>query len=148
MKTFILFLSLAALLLSSCSILPNRDLNSARARWQNAHISHYRYQLRVGCFCAFMDRMPLTVEVANGAVKSMAYNDGTPVPQDQQQTFAAYAPIDKMFAFTADAVHTADEVKVEYDATYGYPASVQIDRAKNAADDELALSITNFERLP
>lgn len=148
MKTFILFLTLAALLLSSCSILPNRDLNSAKARWQNAHVSHYRYQLRVGCFCAFMDRMPLMVEVANGTLKSMAYNDGTPVPPDQLPTFARYSPIDTMFSFTADALHRADEVKVEYDATYGFPSTVQIDYMKDAVDDELALSITNFERLP
>ena len=148
MKNTIITLTLAALLVSSCSLLPNRDINSAQARWQNAHILHYRYQLSVSCFCAFRDRMPLSVEVANGAVQSMKYSDGTPVPQDQLETFARYAPIETMFSFTADALHRADEVKVEYDPTYGFPARLQIDYIKAAVDDELALSVTNFEPLP
>ena len=148
MKTIIISLTLAALLLSSCSILPNRDFNAAQSRWQNSHLSHYRYSIHVGCFCAFMDRMPLSIEVANGAVQSMTYNDGTPVPQDQTENFARYSTIDAVFGVTADALHRADDVKVAYDPTYGFPSSVQIDYMRNAADDELTLSLSNFQPLP
>lgn len=148
MKNTLIFSFIAALLLSSCSLLPNFDFNAARSRWQSAHVTHYRYDLHVGCFCAFVDRMPLTIEVENGAVKSMLYSDGTPVPQDQREIFARYAPMDTMFAFTADALHRADEAKVEYDAKYGFPATVQIDYIRQAADDELGLSVTNFQPLP
>jgi hypothetical protein len=148
MKTIIIFLTLAALVLSSCSILPNRDFNAAQFRWQNSHLSHYRYTIHVGCFCAFMDTMPLTIEVANGAVQSMSYSDGSPVPPDQLASFARYSTIEAVFSLTADALHRADEVKVAYDRTYGFPSTVQIDYMKDAVDDELALSVTSFQPLP
>jgi hypothetical protein len=148
MKNILFSSIIAALLLSSCSLLPNFDFNAAQSRWQSAHLTHYRYDLHVGCFCAFVDRMPLSIEVENGTVKSMLYNDGTPVPQDQQEIFARYAPIDTMFAFTADALHRADETKVEYDAKYGFPATLYIDYIRQAADDELSLSASNFQPLP
>ncbi len=148
MKNIIIFLTLAALLLSSCSILPNRDFNSASLRWQNSNVSHYRYNLSVGCFCGFTDRMPLTIEVSNGAAQSMVFSDGTPVPQEQRQYFDRYSTIDSLFSFTGESLHKADEVKVAYDPTYGFPSNVQIDFYKNAVDDELALSVTDFQPLP
>ena len=148
MKNILMLSALAALVLSSCSILPNRDLNSAQSRWQSARVTHYRYNVHVGCFCAFTDRMPLTVEVANGVTKSMTYSDGTPVPQDQAEWFANYSSIDKLFTLTTEGVSKADDIKVEYDAKYGFPSTVYIDYIRQAADDELSLSVTNFQPLP
>ena len=146
-KTLLLFAALA-LLLSSCSILPNRALASARNRWRNANVSHYRYNLAVGCFCAFTQKMPLTVEVQNGALRSMVYRDGMPVSAEEMQIFAPYSTIDNLFGFTAETLRKADDVKAGYDATYGFPANVQIDFIRNAADDELTLTVTNFQPLP
>ncbi len=148
MKSIILFLTLSALLLSSCSILPNRDFSSSHARWQNSHITHYRYSVHVGCFCPFTQRMPLTIEVSNGIVQSIVLNDGTPVPQDQLEMFSRYSTIGALFALTGDALRTADDVKVQYDAAYGFPSTVYIDYIRNAVDDELSLSVTNFHPLP
>ena len=148
MKNVLFSSIIASVLLSSCSFLPNNAFNSAQTRWRNANVSHYRYAVHVGCFCAFTERMPLTVEVNNGTVTSMAYKDGTPVASDQLPTFAQYSTIDALFALTSEALRTADEVKVQYDPSYGFPSTVQIDRIRNAADDELSLSVSNFERLP
>ncbi len=148
MKNILIALAIAALLLSSCSILPNRDFNAAQSRWQNSNISHYRYNLNVGCFCGFTDRMPLSIEVSNGSVRSIAYNDGTPVPSEQLQYFERYSTIDSLFNFTGETLRKADEVHASYDPIYGFPSSVQIDFYKNAVDDELALTITGFQPLP
>ena len=41
----------------------------------------------------------------------------------------------------------ADEVTVKYDATYGFPTEATIDVVKEAIDDELYLTISNFEEL-
>ena len=146
-KTLLLFATLA-LLMSSCSILPNRALASARDRWRNANVSHYRYNLAVGCFCAFTQKMPLTVEVQDGKLRSMVYKDGTPVSAEETQIFAPYSTMDSLFDFTGETLRKADDVKVDYDPAYGFPASVQIDFIRNAADDELTLTVTNFQPLP
>jgi len=37
---------------------------------------------------------------------------------------------------------------VTYDSTYGYPVEINIDFIKNAIDDELYLSASEFEVLP
>jgi len=39
-------------------------------------------------------------------------------------------------------------VIVKYDPTYGFPTEATIDFVKEATDDELYLSISNFEELP
>src|SRR5262249_48797285 len=109
------------------------------------NLSHYRFELTVSCFCAFTQRMPLTIEVQGGKVVSMTYNDGSPVPEADRQIFASYETIDGLFNFTQDAISKADQIKVEYDSTYGYPSDVQIDFVKNAADDELYLTVQSLE---
>ncbi len=78
----------------------------------------------------------------------MVFNDGTPLPEDEFQLFARYATIDSLFDFTGKTLRSADEIQVEYDPTYGFPAKVQIDFLKQAVDDELSLSVTNFQLLP
>ncbi len=148
MKKLFLSIMLAGAVLTSCSYFANSELSRARARWQAANIHHYKYKLGVGCFCAFTERMPLTIEVMDGQVQSMSYQDGSPVTGQDRLTFAPYQTIDSLFDFTSETIGTADEVKADYDATYGYPVNVQIDQIRNAADDELFLTVSDFQPLP
>ncbi|HSB03196.1 MAG TPA: DUF6174 domain-containing protein, partial [Anaerolineales bacterium] len=92
-------------------------------------------------------------------VVSMEYQNGKEIDTSSRELFEKYATIDKIFAgierdFQDTAAtgdpdpRKADEVLVEYDETYGFPTKVNIDFIKNAVDDELALTISNFEKLP
>jgi hypothetical protein len=148
MKVSSALLALLLLVSTACSPRAGSELSRHQATWHAAGIDHYRFDLHVGCFCVFSDRMPLSIEVLDGRAVSIAYNDGTPVPAAEQATFASYATIDALFTFTADAISRADEIKVSYDPQYGFPSDVQIDFARGAADDELTLSVTSFEALP
>lgn len=148
MKKTLLILTFFTIILSACSPLAGSELDRNRQKWIRAGIHHYRFEINVGCFCAFTQRMPLTIEVKDGLLLSMAYSDGKTVPQDERQPFANYQTIDSLFDFTASAISDADQIQIEYDPKYGYPASVQIDFIRNAADDELSLSIVSFEVLP
>ncbi len=148
MKRILLSLALAAWLLASCSVMEKSDLARARAQWMAANIRHYRYSLTVGCFCGFTQRMPLSIEVQDGRALSMTYNDGSQVPDSDRQFFARYQTIDALFDFTNENLGKADQVQVMYDRTAGFPTSVQIDLMKNAADDELDLTVENFQALP
>ncbi len=146
MKKMLMFVVVVAL--TGCSLLPNRELSAAQSRWRDSQVSHYRYNLTVACFCGFTQRMPLTVEVEDGLMRSMVFNDGTPVPPDQLQWFSRYSTIDALFDFTKETLRTADKINVEYDSTYGFPSKVQIDFYTDAVDDELALEVANFQPLP
>jgi hypothetical protein len=148
MKKTILFT--LALILTACSFSASFDLNRNTSKWKAANITHYRYQLFIGCFCPFRDQMPLTIEVNNGTIVSMTTADGTPVSASDPSytTYAAYSTIDNIFlALKTELAGGADEVTVTYDPTYGYPANVFIDQIKQAVDDELSLQISNFEVL-
>jgi len=57
--------------------------------------------------------------------------------------------IDRIFSeLETDINGAADEVVVKYDPTYGFPTEASIDFIKEAIDDELYLTLSNFEELP
>jgi len=138
-------------ILTACTIGRHSEFNRNQQKWTDANIQHYRFQLSVGCFCPYSELMPLSVEVLNGKVVSIATKDGSVVAHDDQNydSFARYATIESLFTeLKADLNGNADQVTVTYDPTYGFPATMNIDFIKNAADDELYLSATGFEKLP
>ncbi|HLA07046.1 MAG TPA: DUF6174 domain-containing protein, partial [Anaerolineales bacterium] len=115
-------------------------------------ISHYRFELDLSCFCAFRDQMPLTVEVQDEEVVSITGADGEIIPTDDlnYEYFSKYATINRLFTvLEAVAVDPeAGEVIVKYDPTFGYPTEASIDYIELAADDELYITISGFEKLP
>lgn len=137
-----------ALLLAACSAKTEYDQNLAK--WQSAEVAHYRFDLVIGCFCPFYQDMPLTVEVEEGDVVSIARADGSLVElsDPNYQYYVEYATIDRLFVELGSEMADADEITVTYDEQYGFPAEVSIDRIELAMDDELALHVTNFEVLP
>ncbi|MBK9927519.1 MAG: hypothetical protein IPP66_19795 [Anaerolineales bacterium] len=148
MKKIILLL--LALVLSACSV-SGTELSRNQSKWQDANITNYRFQLSVGCFCAFRSQMPVTVEVKNGEVVSITDVNGAVISEtDPNREFIAkYATIDRLFSeLESDSVQKADHLTVTYDSTYGFPSEINIDFIEQAADDELYLSASAFEALP
>lgn len=148
MKKLILFT--LALILTACSLTGGTEFSSNQEKWQQSGVTSYRFSLFIGCFCPFVEVMPLTIEVRNGEVVSMAASDGSIIePSDPSHEFLIrYATLDRIFAeLDAELDGGADEVIVSYDPTYGYPAEVSIDRIKEAIDDEMSLQISAFEVL-
>jgi hypothetical protein len=146
----ILFLILAVAL-SACSALGQSEGESNQQKWQDANISHYRFQLNVGCFCTYRAQMPVTVEVQDGKVVSMTTVDGQAVAETDPLTefVLKYATIDGIFAeLNSEDVKNADQVTVTYDPTYGFPVDASIDFSQDMADEELYLNVSNFEMLP
>jgi len=144
-KRLTLLITLIAL--AACSALPGNPSAQNRQKWESQHITHYRINLSVGCFCAFRDRMPVSVEIDNGKILSILDNQGKPAA-DLQDAVGQYAGIDKLFDYI-DAAHKAGaaQVDVTYNARYGYPESIIVDQSKQVADDELSLTISSFEVL-
>jgi hypothetical protein len=139
------------LILTACSGTIRSEFDRNQEKWQNAHVSHYRYSLFVGCFCPFTERMPLNIEVKDGEALSITYADGTPISEADPQFdfFTRYGTMERLFSeLEADLAGAADEVTVSYDPTYGFPQTANIDVIKEAADDELSLTVSGFEALP
>ena len=135
--------------LAACSM-GGSELSRNQQKWNDANITHYRFGLNIGCFCAFRDQMPLTVEVRDDQVVSLTNADGTQVldTDPNYAYFAPYATIDLLFAEIEKATHDgADSITVTYDSTYGFPAEIAIDPSKQIADEEMYYSVTNFEPL-
>ncbi len=150
MKKFLLIL-LAVLVTGCASLVGQASSNGdpALEKWQNANISHYRYELAIGCFCIFSQDMPLVIEVKDGQVASMAYKNGKEIDAANLEVFQRYDTIDKIFAEIEKArSEGADTVTVTYDETHGFPKEVTIDFEQQAADEEIYLTISNFEVLP
>lgn len=134
------------------------EIEQNKQKWQDANVSRYRFHLNIGCFCVFSQDMPLLIEVQNGEVVSMEYQSGNEIDAANREYFQRFATIDKLFAEIENGFQTgdssdssqnkADEVAVEYDETYGFPTQVNVDFIKNAVDDELSLTLSNFEKLP
>ncbi|MEP7135486.1 MAG: DUF6174 domain-containing protein [Chloroflexota bacterium] len=145
----IVFITLA-FMLAACS-LGGSELSRNQQKWNDANITHYRFSLNIGCFCVFRSEMPLTVEVLNGEVVSLTGADGKLIDATNANYayYSTYATIDRLFTeIESDSVRKADEVTVTYDATYGFPSTINIDFIKAAADDELSLNASAFEKLP
>lgn len=148
-----LILIVMALILTACAsanALGNQsEIEQNQGKWQDANISHYRYNLSISCFCVFTQDMPLVIEVKDGKVVSMEFQSGKEIDQSLLELFNKYATIDRVFAeLKTDLNGAADEVIAKYDPTHGFPTEVTIDVNKQATDDELYLTLSNFEKLP
>jgi hypothetical protein len=145
-KTILIFI---ALTLAACSLGSQTEIERNKEKWQDANISHYRFNLFVGCFCVFSQDMPLVIEVKDGEVVSMEYQSGNEIEATNLELFEKYATIDRIFSELETNIYgKADEVIIKYDPTYGFPTEINIDFIKDAIDDELALTVSNFEKLP
>ena len=148
MKKIILFA--LTLILAACTAASTpTEFEKNQQLWENANISHYRYTLSLSCFCAFMEDMPLTIEVQNDQIVSITSVKGSVVDttNPSYSIFENYATMDRIFLQLKTALEEADEVVVVYDGTYGFPTSITIDQIKEATDDELWITVENFEIL-
>ena len=148
MKRMVLLL--LAVILAACSALgQGDDFSRNQKKWQDAGITHYRFNLFVGCFCAFTENMPLVIEVKDGEIVSMEYQTGNPLDDGSREYFSSFATIDRLFAELEGVLHgEADKVIVTYDPAYGFPVELNLDFIEEVADDELYLTVSGFEALP
>ncbi len=120
-------------------------------KWESQAVRHYRMNVSILCFCAFRDRMPLTVEVKDGKLISVVDNKGQAVPADdplRTMDDAQLLTVEGLFGYTRDAIQRADETTVSYDPQAGYPVSISVDWIKMAMDDELGVQVSELQVLP
>lgn len=121
-----------------------RKLRFNRRLFRKQKITNYRYTLSNSCFCISEARGPVIIEVRNGETVSVTSEaTGEKVNRDFFQNFDT---VPKLFNVIRDAINRrADRLDVQYDDKFGYPTNISIDYKFQLADEELFLSVTNFE---
>jgi len=122
---------------------PPSGFRQARTRWAERGPSNYVVVVSRSCFCGPGSTEPVIVTVTDGQIESRVYEaNGDTVPAE---IASAYPDVDQLFAIIEEAYDShAAQVTVTYHADFGYPVSVFIDRAANAADDEMGYHLTSF----
>ena len=87
-KLLFVFLAFA---LAACSAGSQTEIERNQQKWQEADVSHYRFNLFIGCFCIFTQDMPLVIEVQNGEVVSMEYQNGNEIDANGREYFPRFA---------------------------------------------------------
>lgn len=118
-----------------------RQLASARQRWASAGIDSYTMTVTRSCFCVVGFAGTFDVEVRNGTVESIRAQNGQGVSFDPQ-------------TMTVPALHNyietnldADSVVVNFDGATGVPLQVNVDRVIGTVDDEINITVNNFQLL-
>jgi hypothetical protein len=113
--------------------------------WNSQNITSYRYTLTRSCFCAPDARGPVVVEVRNGETVSVtSVATGQPV---DPELFKQYDTVPELFNVIKDAINRkASSLTVEY-SKLGYPTQINIDYSAQIADEELYLTVENFQVL-
>jgi hypothetical protein len=121
-----------------------RRLQFNRNLWNQRNISNYRYTLSNSCFCVPDARGPVVIEVRNGQTTSItSVATGQPV---DAQLFQQYNTIPKLFDVIQDAIdRRAYSLNVRYNSRLGYPTQIDIDYSSQLADEEVYLTIENFQ---
>ncbi|MEO0557979.1 MAG: DUF6174 domain-containing protein [Bacteroidota bacterium] len=120
---------------SGCSLFDSRPTYSGP--------SDYAFTLRIGCFCPYVGPLRISVKDSNVIdVHQLGPVDGGPTPQawiDEQAM-----TLDELADLVDRAHRDADDVDVTYDPTYGFPTDVYIDWIRDAVDDEIGYTVTNY----
>ncbi|MEH2331162.1 DUF6174 domain-containing protein [Nostoc sp.] len=129
----------------------NNNLNSRRLRfnkllWERANIYNYRITVSNSCFCIPDARGPVVIQVRNGQTTSItSVATGKPV---NPEFFQKYDTIPELFNVIQDAIkRKASNLDVEYNAKFGYPTKINIDYDSQIADEEIFLTIENFQEI-
>ena len=106
------------------------ELKQRRAAWVARGINDYQFQLRISCFCIPDFTRPVLIEVRGGAV-ARVWDLETARPVT---TVSSYPTITTLFdRAVAERSREGGYVSVAYDATYGFPARIEIGTLANDA---------------
>jgi hypothetical protein len=142
-----LWLAAVSALLAGCNILdgddPEGELEERRQAWHALGITDYTYDFVRTCFCGGPTARTLRVVVRSNQIVSVTdVQTGSP-PQFMPAGWAG--TIDDLFLeLRREIDRGADKVEMGFDRTFHFPAQVTIDRIKNAIDDEMAVTLSNF----
>lgn len=115
-------------------------------RWQTTGPRSYAMVVEARCECY---GTPLEVEVSAGrVVAARRAVTRRKVPLDTPELSWRLLTVEDLFEELAQGYKRRfDTVEVQYDATYGYPALLKVDRSKDVEDDGAIAIVSEFRPL-
>jgi hypothetical protein len=111
---------------------------AARARWEAVGSSNYTYRLSHRCFCPVGE---FDVTVTEGQAVSVTQRSG----EDRRAPERFQLSIDDLFALIEQPPAGVSSVRAQYDARYGFPTRIDVDRDPQAIDDEYTYVIIAYQ---
>ena len=121
---------------------PQAQLLRAKSRWEQSGITAYTYTTAQQCFCPQDYVAPVAVDVLDGVVQGVVFEDGQAgeVPDPQR-----FGTVDDLFAKLQDAIDRgAVSITVEYEQQLGYPTTAFIDYDALIADEEQGFAVSEL----
>ena len=120
---------------------PDDELRDRQRRWDALGITDYSFEFRRACFCGGPHGF-LRVLVRQDAIISVTdVQTGAP-PENLPAGWVG--TIDEIFAELLREADRADAIDVQFDGTFHFPTTANVDRIKNAIDDEFGLTLGSF----
>ena len=120
-------------------------LDTAWALWNSSELVAYELGFTRLCFCTDEYTAPYVSFVEDGGIVEVLDQNATLLDQESPLFQDAYS-VEILFARIQSGLDEgASEIRVDYDATYGYPTSVYIDYDVRIADEEFIVTINSFE---
>ena len=137
-----------ALLLPGCDLFSPSDgqrdaLEEAEQTWRSQGVTSYEFRVQRICFC--IPTGPLLVQVRDGRPVSVTNADsGEPATPDASMPLT----VEALFAVVDDAIdRDAQRLDVDYDDTFGYPRTIDIDYNFGIADEEIFYQASDLRPL-
>ena len=119
--------------------------------WKSKKIENYNLTFGTIRFDGTPVPVPkqVIVEVRNGqAISTKEVRDadnGPAAPAWVIDLYKRYDTVEKLFDVVEESLGNSHKLEVDYDETYGYPSSFEIDSVSNLHDDERSLKVIKFE---
>jgi uncharacterized protein YceK len=121
------------------------EAGAAWKRWKQSGVTSYRFHYAQSCFCLPKNG---TIEVTDGVVTGFVADSST-AGFDVPSNRANLPTVDSLLREAARAEREATGARgVIYDPVTGVPMFARIDFDKNAIDDEIDWTITDFTPAP
>jgi hypothetical protein len=109
-----------------------REVAARRAAWRARHISSYRIQVAVGCFCPWPS-YPAILETRDGVAVALRDTAGKSLGKPREP-WSSYT-VEGLFDAVEQGARRSDVLEVAYDPSYGYPAQIRGDAKLGLPDD-------------
>jgi hypothetical protein len=120
--------------------IPVTTTTTPQGKWQSRNVASYDFVYHAS---AMAGPCELLVHVRDNQVESASERQPCGwLDEDDALT------IDDVFAALREEFRESDEVNVTYDPEYGFPTSVEVDRIRNAIDDEWSFGVSDFVPKP
>jgi uncharacterized protein DUF6174 len=128
------------------------EYDIALKKWQANAPAHYRIVYQQTCECSVDMQRPTRVTVrrvdsANETIEEVV-DAATLAPATGDRRDGAKS-VDGLLVLIGQALAIdPQDVRITYDATLGYPLSINIDPVTSISGDEFVYKVTSFEKLP